>query len=69
MVGRCLAGLGGVALGHGLFERAARLLGAAQKLFDALPPFLAPGDRENYDRCSAEIHSALGPALFQEQWG
>jgi hypothetical protein len=68
MIARCLAGLGGVELGRGKFERAAYLLGAAQKLFDVLSPFLTPGDRKEYDRCIATTRAAMGHALFQEQW-
>ncbi len=50
MVARCLAGLAGVALMQSQAHRAAGLLGAAFRLFDTLPPFLAPGDRAEYEQ-------------------
>jgi uncharacterized protein HemY len=54
MIARCLAGLGGVALGRGEREEANRLLGEAKGMFDNLRPFLLPADAaeftEMYDR-------------------
>jgi predicted ATPase/transcriptional regulator with XRE-family HTH domain len=64
-VSRCLAGLGGVALARDNTEAAAQLLAAAFRLFGALPPFLAPGDQEEYDHLVANTRHALGEAAFE----
>lgn len=48
MMARCSAGLAAVALARDDYQRALLLLGAAQQLFDQLPPFLAPADEEEY---------------------
>jgi tetratricopeptide (TPR) repeat protein len=68
MIARCLAGLGGVALGDGQPERAARLLAVAQALFDDLPSFLATGDRAEYDALIAQVRTALGETAFVQLW-
>lgn len=47
---RSLAGLGGVALAAGQTTIAATLLGAAQRLFAELPPFLTPADQGEFTR-------------------
>ena len=67
MVARCLAGLAGVALLQSHPEKAARLLGAAFRLFDALPPFLAPADRAEYEQFVCQARAALGDA-FDAAW-
>lgn len=67
MVARCLAGLAGVALMQSEARRAAGLLGAAFRLFDTLPPFLAPGDRAEYEQFVCQARAALG-AAFDAAW-
>jgi predicted ATPase/DNA-binding XRE family transcriptional regulator len=67
-VARCLAGLGGVALAHGQAETAAQLLAAAYRLFDALPPFLAPADQADYGRLVDSVRAALGEEDFRIAW-
>ncbi len=67
MVARCLAGLAGVALMQSEARRAAGLLGAAFRLFDTLPPFLAPGDRAEYEQFVCQARVALGDA-FDAAW-
>ena len=67
MVARCLAGLAGVALMESEARRAAGLLGAAFRLFEALPPFLAPADRAEYERFVCQARAALGDT-FDAAW-
>ncbi|MCL4860640.1 MAG: tetratricopeptide repeat protein, partial [Caldilineaceae bacterium] len=68
MTARCLAGLGGVALARGQNERAAQLLSAAQTLFDALPPFLPPGDQAEYTQMIQAARSGLSAGDFAHAW-
>jgi hypothetical protein len=68
MIARCLAGLGGVALGQGQPERATRLLGAAYLLFETLPPFLSPADWTEYDQLVNIARGQLGQAAFAPAW-
>lgn len=68
MTARCLAGLGGVALARGQNERAAQLFSAAQTLFDALPPFLSPGDQAEYTQMIQAVQGALSAADFTHAW-
>lgn len=67
-VSRCLAGLGGVALARGKAERAAQLLAAAYRIFDTLPPFLAPADQDDYTRLVDSTRTALSEAGFHVAW-
>ena len=68
MIGRCLAGLGGVAAATGDPVQAARLLGAAWPRFDAVPPFLAPCDKDDYQQVRREVSAALHPTALAEAW-
>lgn len=67
-VARTLAGLGGVALAQGETLRAAQLLGAAYRLFDELPPFLASADQADYARMVESARLSLGEVDFQRTW-
>jgi tetratricopeptide (TPR) repeat protein len=68
MHARCLAGLGGVAVRAGQPEMGARLLAAAQRQFDTLPPFLLPPDEAEYAAFADEARRALGDAAFTAAW-
>jgi ATP/maltotriose-dependent transcriptional regulator MalT len=68
MIARCLAGLGGVALGQGQPERAARLLGAAYLLFETLSPFLSSADWAEYDQLLSKTRSQLDEPAFAAAW-
>lgn len=68
MLARCVAAIAGVAVDRKQPELAAKLLGAAQRYFDSLPPFLAPGDIAEYDRDIAACRGQLGAATFQHMW-
>jgi hypothetical protein len=59
MVGRCLAGLGGLAAHAGDDGRAAALLAAAWQRFDRFPPFLAPCDEEEYQQVRHAVAARL----------
>jgi tetratricopeptide (TPR) repeat protein len=64
----CVAGLGGVAGGIKQPERAARLLGAAQALREALHFRLEYADRIEYDRDVATMREQLDEATFAAAW-
>jgi hypothetical protein len=66
----CLVGLGGVAGAVGQAERAARLLSAAETLFDTIGLSLALGldVRADYDRFVAAAHVQLDEATFAAAW-
>lgn len=68
MMARCVAALGGVALARGCPERAAVLLGAAQRYFDGRPAFLAPADVAEYDADIAASRASLGDDAFRAAW-
>jgi len=65
---RCLVGLGGVALMVGDLSQAATLLGAAQRLFDELPPFLTPADQADVTGLIATTHQRLDAAAYRRAW-
>lgn len=65
---RCLAGLGGVALAIDQAATAATLLGAAQRLFDELPPFLPPAAQGEITRLITMTRQALGENAFAPAW-
>jgi transcriptional regulator with XRE-family HTH domain len=67
-VSRCLAGLGSVALARAKAELAAQLLAAAYRLFDELPPFLAPADQTIYAQLVERTRLALGEVHFSVAW-
>ncbi len=63
-----LVGLASIALVQSHYEDAASLLAGAQKLFDHLPPFLAPADREEYAQSIALVRTKLGVPVFTSIW-
>jgi hypothetical protein len=69
MVGRCLAGLAALAFAAGDHVQAATLLAAAWQRFDAVPPFLAPCDEDDYQQVRREVGAALHPTALAEAWG
>ena len=60
--------LGGVALTRGEFERAVRLLGAAEARREASGTVRQPVFRDPYAHHVAVAQSALGAAAFAEAW-
>ncbi len=48
--------------------RAARLLGAAEALREAIDPRLSPGERKGHDRSVAAVREALGDEAFEAAW-
>ena len=60
MMARCSAGLAAVALAQQESDRAVILLGAAQQLFEQLPPFLAPADEEEYRGYLIQVKTQAG---------
>jgi predicted ATPase/DNA-binding CsgD family transcriptional regulator len=64
----CLAGIGGVEVERRRFERAARLLGAATTLADAVGIPLQPLEQEQFDRDIAAARAALSDASFSQAW-
>lgn len=68
MVGRCLADLAGVALVRQQPAHAVRLLAAATTIFAALPPFLAPAHREEYDAFLQAARASMGADAFAALW-
>ncbi len=62
----CVAGLAGASAAIGRYERAARLLGAAQALLDALGMRLAPADSLAYEHTLAATCTALGDVAFNQ---
>jgi non-specific serine/threonine protein kinase len=63
-----LAGLGGLAVERRQFERAARLLGAAAALADALGVPLQPAEQAQFDHDVAAVRAALPVAAFSRAW-
>jgi predicted ATPase/class 3 adenylate cyclase len=77
-IGACLAGLAAVCLGLASGEsdapgarvyRAARLLGAARALLEAIGAPLPPVDRAAYERCVEVVRARLGDEQFAVAWG
>ncbi|MEZ4730654.1 MAG: tetratricopeptide repeat protein [Caldilineaceae bacterium] len=68
VMARCLAGLGGVALAIGQPTTAATLLGAAQRLFGELPPFLPPADQEEITQFITMTRQSLEENAFALAW-
>ena len=68
MVGRCLAGFGAVASTTGDHAQAATLLAAAWQRFDAVPPFLAPCDEDDYQQVRRTVSAALHPTALAAAW-
>jgi hypothetical protein len=63
-----LAGLGGVAAGQGLADRAARLLAAADAWFDQTHQLLDPPERVEHDGYIAAARAQLGDTAFAAAW-
>jgi non-specific serine/threonine protein kinase len=64
----CLEGLAVVAASDARPERAARLLGAAARLREAIGAAVHPVDRADHDRAVQAAQSALGPAAYAAAW-
>jgi tetratricopeptide (TPR) repeat protein len=65
MIPCCLAGLAGPVGARGQPERGARLIGAAEALFEAMGAGPQPGDRPEYERNVAAVRAQLGEAAFE----
>ena len=63
-----LAGIGGVEVARGRFERAARLLGAAAAMADVVGTPLQSLEQEQFNRDIATIRAALPEASFLHAW-
>ena len=63
-----LAGIGGLAVERRQFERAARLLGAAAALADAVGTPLQSAEQTQFDRDIAAVRAALPEACFLRAW-
>jgi predicted ATPase/class 3 adenylate cyclase len=63
-----LVGLGGVADLRRQPERAARLLGAAAALLDAMPATLDPADHLDYERIVANVQAQLDETSYATAW-
>jgi predicted ATPase/DNA-binding XRE family transcriptional regulator len=68
MCARSVAAIGGIALVQGQPVQAAALLGAAQRYFDNLPPFLAPADVAEHERDIAACRVQLNAEAFDAAW-
>ena len=64
----CLEGLAVVAASTGQFARAARLLGAAARLREAIGAPVHPVDRADHDRAVQASQSALGGEAYAAAW-
>jgi len=58
-------GMAGVALAEGQAVRAARLVGAAEALGEAMGASVELGDRADYDRITAAVKAALDERAYQ----
>ncbi|MBV9175173.1 MAG: AAA family ATPase [Chloroflexi bacterium] len=65
---RCLEGLAAIAAARGHAPRAARLLGAAAALREAVAAPLTPAARPAYDQLRATTQTALGAERFGAAW-
>lgn len=61
----CVEGLAAIAALEGRLDRAARLVGAAERLFEADGALLAVGDRIDYDRRIAMVKEKLEPGAYE----
>jgi DNA-binding NarL/FixJ family response regulator len=69
LVSDALAGLAVVAVAGDEPERAARLMGAAEALRDAIGiPILLPADRAAHERSVASLRATLGEGAFRLAW-
>jgi predicted ATPase/DNA-binding SARP family transcriptional activator len=67
-IAKDLEGLAAVAVAQAHSERAARLLGAAEGLREAMGAPLPPADRGEHDRCVAAVRTALGEEGVAAVW-
>jgi len=67
-IAECLEGLAAVAGAEGHFERAARLLGSADMLREAVSAPLPPADRAQHVTCIATARAHLGEQAFVQAW-
>jgi hypothetical protein len=67
-IATCLAGWAGVTVAEGQLERAARLLGATEALFEATGLGLWAAFQSDYDRAVAAVRAQLDPADFAAAW-
>jgi predicted ATPase/DNA-binding XRE family transcriptional regulator len=63
-----LEGLAGTMSATGDSRRAARILGAAHALREAIGAPLLPSERRDYDETVAATRDALGPGEFETEW-
>jgi predicted ATPase/class 3 adenylate cyclase len=68
LIPSCLEGLADVAVAQGEFTWAARFLGTAEALREALGTPLPPVDRTAYERSVAAIRAQLGEQAFAAAW-
>jgi len=64
-----LEGLGAVARNRGQFDRAARLLGAADAVLDAIGNTRRPREQAALEQRIAATRAGLGDDAFNEAWG
>ncbi len=67
-IARSLGAFASVAAANQDPNRAARLLGAANALVEAIGGTLSPAERGDIDRTVAAVHTALGEASFSRAW-
>ena len=75
-IAECLEGMAGVALrlgagqacGQGQTERAARLLGTAEALREAIGAPLPSAHRADYERLVVTVRARLGEGTFEQAW-
>jgi DNA-binding CsgD family transcriptional regulator len=68
LIPSCLEGLADVVAAQGEFTWAARFLGTAEDLREALGTPLPPVDRAAYERSVAATHAQLGGQAFAAAW-
>jgi hypothetical protein len=64
----CLEGLAGVAVAQQHLDRAARLLGAAAALREAIGAPLSPREQARYERDLSAARAGLGEVAFAAAW-
>jgi non-specific serine/threonine protein kinase len=68
LVGWCLAGLAGVALGQEAFEYSANLFGAAEIVLETIGAHLDPVNQPAYERAVAKLRRQLDEASLKMAW-
>lgn len=64
----CVANIGGVVAARGNDVLGARLLGAAQRMFERSQAAIDPGTAIEFERHKAKVRSALGERAFRDSW-